>query len=345
MSTQTEARVRTASSPIPSFAASGLSALRRSGIVLPFIGLLVVLSFVSPSFATQINLTNILDQQSAILIIACAGTLVFITGGLDLSVGATYALAAVITADLAQHHNLVVALAAGLLVGALAGLVNGLVVTVLSINSLIATLATSFVIGGLAALLTSGNSITLYDNEGYGKLAGSILLELTSAVWIMMAVAVALGLALWGTPFGRRAYAVGGNASAARLAGLRVIQIRVLAFVLSGVAAAAGGLIDSSRVLSAQSSAGGDALTFTVIAGIVVGGTSIHGGEGAIWRTVLGVLFLALVGNGYNLLGLDPLYQRITLGVLILLAVGLERLVSLARQGGSWTRHRLRGAA
>ncbi len=119
-------------------------------------------------------------------------------------------------------------------------------------------------------------------------------------------------------------YAAGGNAEAARLAGVQVGAVRVLTFVLSGTAAGLAGVIDASRVLSASASSEDTTLAFTVLAGIVVGGTSILGGEGAVWRSVVGVLFIALIGNGYILLGLDPLYEQITLGVLLLAAVGLD---------------------
>jgi ribose transport system permease protein len=309
--------------------------VRRSGIAIPFAILFVILSFASRPFATKVNLLNLLDQQSSVLIIACAGTLVFIAGGLDLSVGAVYALSAVVAARLAQHGNIAVALAAGLLVGVLVGLINGIIVTVLEINALISTLAMSFVVSGVAALMTSGDSITLYSRPGYGNLAQTKILTVTSATWVMILVASVLGAVLWATAFGRYVYAVGGNPNAARLAGLRVPQIRVTTFMISGGAAALGGLIDSSRVMSAQASNGGDALTFTVIAGIVVGGTSIMGGEGAVWRSVLGVLFLALIGNGYNLLGLDPLYQQVTLGALILVSVGVEGFGRVAQRWNS----------
>jgi ribose transport system permease protein len=311
---------------------AALKRVRRSGIVIPFAVLFVVLSFASGTFATKVNLVNLLDQQSSVLIIACAGTLVFVAGGLDLSVGAVYALSAVVSAQLAQHGNILVALIVGLLMGMLVGLVNGIIVAALEINALITTLAMSFVVSGIAALMTSGNSITLYSRPSYGDLAQTTILTVPSSVWVLAAVACVLGVLLWATAFGRYVYAVGGNANAARLAGLRVTRIRIATFTISGGAAALGGLIDSSRVLSAQASNGGQALTFTVIAGIVVGGTSILGGEGAIWRSILGVLLLALIGNGYNLLGLDPLYQQVTLGVLILVSVGLEGLSRLTQR-------------
>jgi ribose transport system permease protein len=142
---------------------------------------------------------------------------------------------------------------------------------------------------------------------------------------------IAAGVLLATTTAGRYMYAAGGNAEAARLAGVRVDAVRILAFVLSGAAAGLAGVIDTSRVLSAQASSADTGLAFTVLAGIVVGGTSILGGEGAVWRTVVGVLFIALIGNGYVLLGLDPLYEQITMGVILLAAVGLDVWTRRAR--------------
>ncbi len=297
-------------------------ALRRSGILGPFIILFVILAVASSSFLTKNNLLNLVDQQVSVLIIAAAGTLVVIARGLDLSVGAVYALSSVVTARLAIHDPVIIALLVGLGIGAFVGLINGFLTAVLGINALIVTLAMSFVVTGAAALLTSGNSITLYTRQSYGDLANTSILGVNSSTWVALVAVVIIGFVLWRTTLGRYVYAVGGNPNAAALAGVRVTAVRIGTFVLSGTAAALGGLIDSSRVLSAQSSNGGDALTFNVLAGIVVGGTSILGGEGAVWRTFAGVMFLALIANGYNLLGLNPLYQQITLGALIIIAVG-----------------------
>ncbi|MHB1837052.1 MAG: ABC transporter permease, partial [Solirubrobacteraceae bacterium] len=211
----------------------------------------------------------------------------------------------------------------GVLAGLAVGLINGIVSTFFSINSLIATLAMSFVIAGVASLITAGNLVVLYTHPGFGQLARTSILTVHSSIWIMVAVVLVLGLFLARTTTGRYMYATGGNQEAARIAGVRVDLVRIVSFTFSGGAAALAGIIDASRVLSAQS---GDesALTFTVLAGIVIGGTSILGGEGAVWRTVVGVLFIALIGNGYDLLGLDPLYEQITLGVLMMLAVGVD---------------------
>ena len=298
--------------------------LRRAGILYPFLILFIVLSVSSGPFFTRVNLLDILDQQSSTLIIAAAGTLVLVAGGLDLSVGAIYALAGVTAAHLALFTSPVVAVVAGIAVGLGVGLVNGVIVTAFRINALIATLAMSFVVSGLASLVTAGNLVIDYSHPGFADLARSSFLTVNTSTWTMLAVVVALGVVLSRTTAGRYIYASGSNAEAARLSGVRVQRIKLITFVLSGGAAALGGVIDASRVLSAQASNGETTLTFTVLAGIVVGGTSILGGEGAMWRTVVGVLFIALIGNGFDLLGLNPLYEQIALGGILLIAVGYD---------------------
>ena len=296
---------------------------RRGGILLPFLALFIVLSATSGPFFTKVNLLNILDQQTSTLIPAAAATLVLVSGGIDLSIGAVYALAGVTAAHFALVTNPVLAIILALLVGLAAGLVNGIITTVFRVNALIATLATAYIVGGIASLATGGNIVTDFNKPGFGDLARTSFLGVHTSTWVALLFVLAVGLLLSRTTLGRYMYAAGGNAEAARLAGVRVGQVRIVAFAISGTAAALGGVIDTSRVLSAQSSAG-STLAFTVLAGIVVGGTSILGGQGAIWRSVVGVLFIALVGNGFDLLGLDPLYEQIALGALLILAVGLD---------------------
>jgi ribose transport system permease protein len=304
--------------------------LRQAGILIPFTILFVVLSLTSDAFLTKVNLLNILDQQSDTLIIAAAGTLVLVTGGIDLSVGATYIFAGVVAAQFAVHHDVVIAMLLGVATGLLIGAVNGFLATVLRINPLITTLAMAFIVTGCAARVTQGNLIILFDKPAFGRLAQTEWFTVRTSIWTMVVAVILIGLLLARTTAGRYMYAAGGNAEAARLAGVRVGAIRVLAFMLSGAAAGLAGVMGASRILSAQ--AGGDptALAFTVLAGIVVGGTSILGGEGAVWRTVVGVLFIALIDNGYLLLGYDPLYEPIIVGVILLAAVGVD----------VWTRQR-----
>jgi ribose transport system permease protein len=308
--------------PVPGRRAA-LNRVARGGILIPLVVTFVVLAAISPTFLRFTNLLNILDQQSAIMTVAAAGTLVLICGGLDLSVGAVYALAGVTAAQLTHTAGPVVGIAAGLLLGLLVGIANGVIVTRFKINSLIATLAMIYVITGVATISTKGNLIVAFDHPEFQKFAATRIFGFTSASLIMIVSVIVLAIVLGLTTFGRYVYATGGNSEAARLAGVRVNGTRIAAFAISGVAASLGGIIDASRTLSMQASSGGF-LAFTVLAGIVVGGTSILGGEGAVWRTVAGCLFIAMVGNGFNLLGLDPFYQQITLGLILLAAVGID---------------------
>lgn len=302
---------------------SAVPSWRALAILIPFLALFTALSVASGPFFSETNLLNILDQQAALLIIGTAGTLVLISGGIDLSVGATYSLAGVACAMIARHHNVLLGVLVGILIGVAVGLINGLISTVFRINSLIGTLAMSFVISGVGSRVSKGNLIVLTNRPSYASIAQTTWIGVRTSIWITLAAVVVLGLLLARTTHGRYLYAAGGNAEAARLAGIRVWNVRIAAFTISGAAAALGGIIDTSRVLTAQSSSG-TTLTFTVLAGIVVGGTSIMGGEGAIWRTVVGVLFIALVGNGFDLLGINALYEQIALGIILLLAVGID---------------------
>jgi ribose transport system permease protein len=310
--------------------------LRGLAILIPFFILFGLLAWKSSHFATRANLLNILDQQSATLIIAAAGTLVIVAGGIDLSVGSTYALAAVVMAQVGQHHSATVAIALALAAGLAVGLGNGLVITGLRINALIATLAAAFIVGGIANLIAKGNLLVLYDTSGnikaaFARVSNTVWFGVNTSTWIMVVVVAALGFLLAATTAGRYMYASGGNAEAARLAGVRVDWIRIVTFALSGTAAALAGVIDTSRIGSAQASSDNTTLAFTVLAAIVVGGTSILGGEGAVWRSVVGVLFIAFIGNGYVLMGWDPLYQQITTGAILLGAVAID---ALARRRG-----------
>jgi ribose transport system permease protein len=297
--------------------------LRSAAIVLPFITLFALLAVLSPPFLTTTNLLNIVDQQAHVLIIAAAGTLVLVAGGIDLSVGAVAALAAVTAATVTLIAGPWIGILAGIGVGFAAGLANGMIVTVFRISPLIATLAMSFLVAGLAALVTGGNLLVLFEYPEFGVVSRTEILGVRSSTWLMIVAVLAIGILLARTTMGRYMYAVGGSAEAASLAGVPVKTVRLATFVISGGAAGLGGVIIASRTLSAQATSGQE-LAFTVLAGIVVGGTSIAGGEGAVWRTVIGVLFIALIGNGFNLLGLDPLYRQIALGLIILLAVGVD---------------------
>lgn len=314
---------------------------RSIAIVFPFLAVFIALSIGSPAFLSLQNIGNVLDRQSGILIIAAASTLVLIAGGIDLSVGATYMFSAVVCGTLilrvGDTAGAVLGIVMGVLAGLIIGIVNGVVSTYLRINPLIATLAMSFIILGAAKLVSQigkqGIGQLRVNVEQFTWIATTRPLGISLPTWIGFVVVVILGVVLWRTTFGRYVYAAGGNAEAARLAGIRVNLVRIATFALSGLAAGLAGVIDLARVPSVPE---GDViattLTFTVLAGVVVGGTSILGGEGAVWRTVLGILFIAMLYNGFTLLRIDPLFQGIALGVLILLAVGFDAWSRLRRR-------------
>ena len=299
-----------------------LSLIRDYAIVITFVVLFATLTFTSPHFFTKTNLLNVLDQSCAFGIIAAGETVVFISGGFDLSVGAVFGLAGVVAAMLEPHLGPAAALAVGLLTGLGAGIANGILVTVGRINSFMATIGSGFVLGGFALVLTKGYLITV-TTPSYAILGRGKLLSVSYGTWSWLLFSALLTVLLKATMFGRYVFASGGNEMAARLSGLRVNLIRTVAFGISGLAAALGGIILSSRVQTGQADSG-TGIELTIIAAVVIGGTSIFGGEGAIWRTVLGVLLLTLIGNGFNLLNVNPIYQQIIQGLIILFAVGLD---------------------
>lgn len=298
------------------------SSLRNYGIVYGFLALFIFLSFASPVFFSVKNLSNLLFQSTSIGLIAIAGTLLLISGGFDLAVGATFALAGVVAAQMAAILPVPLALIAGVLVGSFVGLLNGLVTTFGRINPLVATLASSIVIGGVAFVLTGGYLVGV-TAEGFQELGRGEFLGVKYQTIVWLAFAVICGLVLAYTTFGRQVYASGGNPEAARLSGIRVGFVRTVTYTLSGFAAGLAGVMAASQVSTGQADTGAS-LALSAIAAIVVGGTSIWGGEGAVWRTVLGVLLLALIGNGFNLLQVPPTYQDVLKGLIILGAVAVD---------------------
>jgi len=300
----------------------------RNAILVSVIVLFVWLSFASSSFLTKDNLLNILDQQAALGIVACGVTLVVIGGGFDLSVGAVYAMSAILAAKVGQATDPTLGLITGVAVGLGFGIVNGLVVTIGRIQSFVATLAASIIIRGLALVITGGFIVTVTD-ESFAKVGNGDILGVHTPIWFLAAFFLGSWFLLSKTTLGRYIYAVGGNAEAARLSGIRVNVIRFITFAIAGLASGLAGMIDVSRVSSGQAGVG-NAMELTALAAVAVGGSSIAGGEGAVWRTFLGVMLLALINNGFNLLGIQPTYQQVMQGSLIILAIALD----------AWTRRR-----
>jgi ribose transport system permease protein len=302
---------------------AGMAALRDYGIVLSCIALFIALCFASDAFFTQTNLLNILDQWSGVGIAACGITLVLIVSGFDLSIGAIFALGGVVAAKLAMLLGVAPGLLAGCVAGLAVGGINGGLVTLGRINPFIATLATGTMVGGVSLAISAGFLVTV-DKDGFDVLGRGQLLGLRYSIWMLVASLVITGLILHRSRFGRYIYAVGGNPEAARLSGIRVGLVQGTTYAVAGLTAAVAGVIAASRVSTGQADAGGFNFLFDVYSAVIVGGTSVSGGEGAIWRTAVGVLLLAMIRNGFNLLGISTVYQSILLGAIILAAVSLD---------------------
>jgi ribose transport system permease protein len=309
--------------------AARAAALRDHGIVMALAGLAVALALSTETFLTTGNLVNVLDQAAVVGLLACGMTLCIICGMFDLSVSAVLAVSAVVSVLVARSAGVPAGYAAGIATGLAMGTVTGLVVALSRVHSFIATLALSVVYRGLAVVITGGAIV--YPHAG--RLAAfqtlslpTVLGGLTAPTLLLAGVAAACWLLLTATTFGRGVYAVGGNAEAARLSGLRTAPIRVAVFAISGACAGTAGLVMATRAGSAQAGLG-SLLELTAIAAVVIGGTSVFGGEGAVWRSLAGVLILTLVSNGFNLLGWDPTYKQVIEGLLILAAVTLDRLL------------------
>jgi ribose transport system permease protein len=307
-----------------------LAALRDYGIVFAFVALFVTLSLASDVFLKRQNFMNILDQWSAVGIIAVGSTLVFIAGGFDLSISAVYALSGIIAAKSANSLGVAPGILLGCLIGLGVGVVNGIIVTVGRINPFMATLASSLMIRGLALAVSGGFLVRVADEKGFDVIGRGEFLDAKYSVYLFAGVILVAGLLLHRTTYGRYMYASGGNAEAARLSGVRVNLVRASTYAISGLCAGIGGMIVASRVNTGQADAG-IGLEFDAIAAVVIGGTSILGGAGAIWRTVVGVLMLAMIQNGFNLLEVDAVYQRIIYGAIIIGAVGIDAWSRRAR--------------
>ncbi|MFL5929128.1 MAG: ABC transporter permease [Gaiellaceae bacterium] len=301
-----------------------IAVVRDYGVVVAFVALFVTLSISSPVFLTADNMKNLAFQTAPVGIIAVGGTLVFIAGGFDLSVGAISAFTGIMAAKIFNQTGIGLwgSLILGALVGLGFGLGNGLLITLGRVNAFIATLATSIIISGLGQVVTSGNLVSV-SSERFGKLGLGQALGIGYPVYVWFGFAGVCGFLLSRTAFGRYVYASGGNPEAARLSGVRVNVVRAATFAISGLAAGIAGVILVSEVQTAQWNAN-TGIEFDAITAIVLGGTSLLGGEGAIWRAVLGAFFLQMIGNGFNLLGTTPELQYVIKGVILAAAVSLD---------------------
>ena len=296
---------------------------KKYGIAVITISLFLILSLTTEGFFTERNIRNLLDQQSTILIAASFMTIVIISGNFDISISAIFVVAPLFALNIENATgNILLSVLGGVGLGVILGSFNAFVVTYFKVNSFIATLATSFMFFGFGYLI-SDRSLMRPVTDSYQQIARTKFFDITSATWISLVVVIVASILLTRTRFGRNVFATGGNQEAARLAGINVPQVQAITFILLGAAAALAGIVNSSRSISAQPS-DDFSFVFAVLTAVIVGGTSIMGGKGAIWRTVAAAFFLAFMNNGFNLLQVDPLWQRIILGLVIVIAVALD---------------------
>ena len=287
-----------------------------------------------PSFLKADNLLNIANQIAVIAILAIGMTIVIITGGIDLSVGSLIALSAVLCTWLirewgggndAQTSELVAAALVAMLACGLIGAFSGWMITCFAISPFIVTLAMMLVASGSAYLLAEGQSIAAVPDSFVWLGRGADLLGIPNAVLLMLVLYALAHLLMTRTTLGRRIYAVGGNREAARLAGVSVRRVIVLAYLACGLLAGLGGIIMASQ-LKSGSPAYGQMYELYVIAAVVVGGTSLSGGEGRIFGTLVGAFTIAVIQNGMNLMNVESYTQKVVLGLVILAAVLVDRL-------------------
>lgn len=299
--------------------------LRQGGLVGALALLVLFFSVLQPRFFSIDNAINVLVGASVIAIIAMGQSFVIGTSGIDLSVGSMAALAGV-TAAKAMEAGLPfpLALLVGVLAGALAGAINGLIVVIAGITPFMVTLGTMSVYSGLALVLTDGRPI--YNLPlSFNTAMNSLLIGIPAAVWVMVVVGVILGILLRNFTIGEFALAMGGNEEATRLAGINIASYKIAIYALSGTAAGIAGIVIVGRLGAADPTSGTDIL-LPAIAAAVMGGARLLGGQASVFGAVVGAVVITALQTGLTLMGVTTFIQIIAVGVVIIVAVGADRL-------------------
>lgn len=312
-------------------ASRALSIFGQYGMIFALIGVVVAAEIVYHPFLSITNLQNLAIQNAPVALAAVGMTFVIIVGGFDLSVGGILGIGSVLFAKLAVGGMpIVVALALVLVGGLVCGLVNGLVITRLNVNSFVATLGTGALFTGIADLYSNSAPVEAIV-PGFSTLGSSRPLGIALPVIILVVIYIAGAVVLGRTVYGRSVYATGGSRDAARLAGMRVDRVQLTAFLISGVLAGLAGAILASTLSTGEFNQG-SGLPLEAIAAVVIGGTSLYGGEGAIWRTIVGVLFLATLSNLFSSLSVNEAVREMVTGGVVVMAVAFTEMVRLKRR-------------
>lgn len=295
----------------------------------PLIGLIVlfvVIAVMNDRFVSPSNLSNLLRQVSINALISFGMTFVILTGGIDLSVGSILALSSALLASMiSSGMNPEVAILFSALIGLGLGIINGVIIAYGKVAPFIATLATMTIYRGATLVYTNGNPISGLSDEsffiglGQGDVSG-----LPIPAIIMMVAFFILYFVLTKTPLGRQTYAVGGNEKVSYIAGIKIDRVKIVAYAITGLLCALAGAVLTSRLNSAQPTAG-TGYELDAIAAVVLGGTSLAGGKGRITGTLIGALIIGTLNNGLNILNVSSFYQQVVKGIVILLAVLMDR--------------------
>ncbi len=293
------------------------------GIALIYVALCAIFAVLSPRFLTTNNFSIIIGQTSAVTVASFAMTMVILSGGIDLSVGAIVALSGVVVAVLLQHHApLLLAVAVALIASAVVGFVNGVVTVRWQVQPFLVTLGTLSIARGAAELIAKGGTVPILDSHFVDFFAGNIGLFPVPLIWTAGFLIVSM-VVLRHTLFGRLLYAIGGSEQAAIQAGTRVSRVKIGVYLVSGLFAGVASMISTAR-LSAGLPGSGVGFELDVIASVVLGGTGFRGEGGSVVGTLFGALIIGTVSNGLTLMGVDPLVQRIVKGAIILAAIIFE---------------------
>jgi ribose transport system permease protein len=296
--------------------------------LLTLIVLCAATALMTDRFLSPFNLTNILVQSSIMAVIAMGMTFVIVGGGFDLSVGSTAALSGCIAAMLMPGGGVALGVLGGVAAGAAVGLANGFVVAMLGVNPFITTLGTMVLVRGVVFIITGGAPI---GDEGlppaFIAFGSQRLFGVHYLVWVPVVLLAVLTFIMRSTPYGRRVYATGGGREAAYLSGVPVRRVISSTYIWCGALAGLAGVMLAARLQSGQPTAG-EFYELTAIAAVVLGGASLHGGEGTPAKSVIGVFIMVVLGNALNLLNVDSYWQRVAVGMVIIAAAAADRLRS-----------------
>ncbi|HOB41852.1 MAG TPA: ribose ABC transporter permease [Bacillota bacterium] len=307
--------------------------MQKYRILFVFVGICILLSVLTPVFLSVNNIINVIRQVSINGILAAGMTMVIISGGIDLSVGSVAAICGAIVAGTQLKLGLAPAMLLSVATGALLGLINGLVITKGKVAPFVATLGMTTVARGLTLIYTGGRPI--YNlTDAFRVLGAGYVGPIPVPVLILALVIAVVHFVMSSTVFGREVYALGGNEEAARYSGINVERRRMLVYISMGLLSAVTGIVLTSRLGSADPTAGVGFET-DAIAAVVIGGTSMSGGEGSVIGSLIGALIIGVMNNGLNLLNVSPYYQQIFKGLIVVLAVLMDSASRRKRQAAA----------